>query len=350
MDLLHAVVASDFHFEKLKRLFPYDHIERQIREIEKIYVYAIEKGIKHLFIPGDISDTYKMQADTYIQMLALFKKYDGLIHTYYIGGNHDFSDVSKTSMDLFSVLLEGGFLKTFHLFLQPEQLKLDGVVVNMMPHPCLESLDSRKPCLNFAHVEYTGAIGDNGRPLKTSKEFKSPKCDYTISGHIHKYQHLKSKRAIYCGTPYQTNFGESLPKGFIEIKSGVERRKMRVQHRFVDNKPGIQLLTEQIETSKDFARLSTEPGIRYRLRVAEGVIVPDNLMLENPNIAQLWTDKGKLEMGSEAEQFESEMADMPQIDPMEGLAKVFKSNGFTKKDYQRGRSLVQEALAEIEAK
>lgn len=350
MGILHAVVASDFHFEKLKRLFPYDHIERQIREIEKIYVYAIEKGIKHLIIPGDISDTYKMQADTYIQMLALFKKYDGLIHTYYIGGNHDFSDISKTSMDLFSVLLQGGFLKTFHLYLQPEQIKLDGVIVNMHPHPSRESLDSRKAALNFAHVEYTGAIGDNGRPLKSSREFKSPKRDYTISGHIHKYQHLKSKRAIYCGNPYQTTFGEELPKGFIEIKAGIDQRKMRVQHRFVDNKPNIQLLTEQIASSKDFASLSTEPGIRYRLRVNEGVIVPENLMIDNPNIAQLWSDKGKLEASNEVEQFENDMADMPQIDPMEGLSTVFKSNGFTKKDYLRGRALVSEALAEIEAK
>lgn len=347
MATLHALVTSDWHFEKLKKLFPHDHIDRQIREIEKIYQYALEKGIKHVFIPGDISDTHKMNSETYMKMLLLFKKYDGIIHTYYTGGNHDYSDVTTTSMDLFQTILEGGYLETFHLFLQPEQIEVDGVLCNMMPHPAMESLPNKRPCLNFVHVEYTGAKGDNGRLLKSKHNFQSPKRDFNISGHIHQYQELTKRRAIYCGTPYQTNFGEALPKGFIEIRAGVKERKMVVKHRFIDNKPGFRLLTEEIGSTKDFAKLSTEPGIRYRLYLEEGVVVPSDLMIRNPNIVQVWHKNKNSKIATDVEQFRQETTELPQLNPTEGLAKVFKANGLKKSDYLVAKDMVKQALTEI---
>ena len=53
---LRALSTSDFHFEGLTKLFPHNHIQRQIQELTKIYDYALDNGIKHIFIPGDISD------------------------------------------------------------------------------------------------------------------------------------------------------------------------------------------------------------------------------------------------------------------------------------------------------
>lgn len=347
MATLHALVTSDWHFEKLKKLFPHDHIDRQIREIEKIYQYALEKGIKHVFIPGDISDTHKMNSETYMKMLLLFKKYDGIIHTYYTGGNHDYSDITTTSMDLFQTILDGGYLETFHLFLKPEQIEVDGVLCNMMPHPAMESLANKRPCLNFVHVEYTGAKGDNGRLLKSKHNFQSSKSDFNISGHIHQYQELVKRRAIYCGTPYQTNFGEALPKGFIEIRAGVKDLKMVVKHRFIDNKPGFRLLTEEIGSTKDFAKLSTEPGIRYRLYLEEGVVVPSDLMLRNPNIVQVWHKNKNSKISTDVEQFRQETTELPQLNPTEGLAKVFKANGLKKSDYLVAKDMVKQALTEI---
>jgi hypothetical protein len=289
-----------------------------------------------------------MEASTYIKMLQFFKKYDAHIKTYYTGGNHDYSDITKTSMDLLTVLLEGDYLKNFHLYLKPAQVEIDGIKVNMLPHPHLESIKSKRPCLNFVHVEYTGALGDNGRELRSKHEFVCPKRDYTISGHIHQYQHLKKRRAIYCGTPYQTTFGESLPKGFIEIKAKEVGGRIELKHKFIDNKPQFQLLTVHIESQKDFSLLSTEPGTRYRLYVAEGVVVPSDLMLSNPNIAQLWSSKaGKIKADTDAEQFALETKRLPSINPTEGLAKVFKSNGLNKKDYMAGKLLVKQALSEI---
>lgn len=347
--MLHAIVTSDWHLEKLKKLFPHDHIDRQLREIDKIYKYAIEHGIEHVIIPGDISDTYKMDADTYIKLISFFKKYDAHVKSYYIGGNHDFSDISKTSMDLLQILTDNDFFENFHLYLSPTQVDIEGIKVNMMNHPMRESIPHKRPCLNMVHVEYTGAIGDNGRMLKSHNEFKSPRKDFNISGHIHQYQHMEKRRVIYCGNPYQTNFGEALPKGFIEIKVRETGKKLEVKHRFVDNKPGFRLLTEHITSVKELAALSTEPGIRYRLYVDEGIVVPGDFMLNNPNVKQLWsTKKGqKVELESEVEAFIQDTAEIPTINPYDGLASVFKQSGRTKKEYLRGKDLLAEAMSEL---
>lgn len=347
--MLHAISTSDWHLEKLKKLYPHDHVERQLREIDKICKYAIKQGIQHVIIPGDISDTHKMEASTYIALISFLKKYDNVLNLYYTGGNHDFSDISKTSMDLLQILTDNGFFNNFKLFLTPEQLEIDGVVVNMMNHPEMEALPNKRPCLNMVHVEYTGAVGDNGRTLKSHKEFKSPRKDFNISGHIHQYQHLKKRRVIYNGSPYQTNFGESLPKGFIEFRAKEKEGKLAVQHRFVDNKPGFRLLTEHIETASQFAKLSTEPGIRYRIYTAEGVVVPENLMLSNPNIVQLWENKDgrAVKNNNELADFMEQTTDIPKIDPYKGLVGAFKSSGHTKSEYMRGKEMVREVISEL---
>lgn len=347
MATLHAVVSGDWHLEKLKKLFPHDHVDRQIREVEKIYQYCVERGIKHHIIAGDISDTHKMTPDTYIKMLTLFKKYDGLVHTYYIGGNHDFSDITTTSMDLFHAILEGGYLDTFHLFLKPKQIEIDGITCNMMPHPSMSSLEADVPCLNIVHVEYSGAKGDNGRVLKTKKNFQSPRCDYNISGHLHQHQSLPKQRVLYCGSPYQTNFGESLPKGFVEVKAGVKKGRMVVKHRFINNKPGFVFATEEIESTSQFASLSTEPGIRYRLYVDEGVVVPSDLMTRNPNIVQIWNRGKGAKSVLDVEHFRQETSELPQLKPTQGLAKILKDKGFKKSDYVKAKQMVHNALSEI---
>lgn len=347
--MLHTIVTSDWHLDKLAKLFPHDHVSRQLKDVEKIFKYAIENGIRHVIIPGDISDTHKMSADTQMQLLSLIKKYDPYLHIKYIGGNHDFSDITKTSMDLIKLITDNGFFENFQLYISPEQVEIDGIIVNMMNHPVMEALPNKRPCLNMVHVEYTGAIGDNGRTLKSSKEFKSPRRDYNVSGHIHQYQHMEKRRVLYCGSPYQTNFGEKLPKGFVDLKVRESKGKIQIKHKFVDNKPGFRLLTEHIESASELGKLSTEPGIRYRLYVDEGVIVPSDMMLRNPNIVQLWQSgsKKKVEIGNELENFVNQTTNIPKTNPLLGLSKQFKASGQTKRDWQKGVSLVKEALSEL---
>lgn len=197
--MLEALSTSDFHLEGMSKHF-LDATNRQLKEVDKIYQYAMSKGVQHIFWPGDLSDTPKMSFGTYMKLVMFLKKYDGIINTYYIGGNHDRSDVENTSCDLLKLLQSHGFFKSFRIFLEPEQDRIDGTLVNFCAWPCKESMSEKEGALNMAHVEYNGAIGDNGRKMKVNKDFASYKRDFTVSGHIHQYQHMKQQRVIFNGT------------------------------------------------------------------------------------------------------------------------------------------------------
>lgn len=346
--MLHAIAASDFHLEKLKRLFPTDHIERQLCELEKIYQYAIDNGIEHVFIPGDISDTAKMEIDTYIELVMFFKKYDDLVNTYYIGGNHDFSDISKTSMDLLKVLTTTGYFKRLHISLKPEQLEIEGVQCSFLPHPRKKGIKSARPCLNFAHVEYDGAVNDTGRKMRVKNEIKVSKKDFTISGHIHQYQYMENKRALFVGNPYQTTFGEALPKGFVEFRAKESKGKIDFKHKFIDNKPGFILQTITIEKQKDFAKLSDDRSIKYRLYIDNSLTIPEDLTVRFPNVMQIRDLAGKVLLEPEGdEEFTQDLQSIPQIDPLFGLKEVMKSEGFKKADYNSAIEIVHSVLSEL---
>ena len=345
--MLEAISTSDWHLDGLKNLFPTTHIDLQVHELDKIGKYAVDNGIKHIFVPGDICDTYSMSDEAYMALIRILKKYTPYLTWHYIAGNHDFSDIKKTSLDLLALLvLEGFFDDKVKLYTEPTQLKIGGIVVNMLPHPAEESIPHKKPCLNFAHVEYNGAIGDNGRKLRTKHELKVDPRDWTISGHIHKYQDLKEKRATYNGNPYQKNFGESLPKGFIHFKAKYKNGKLIFKHEFINNYPEFRLESKIIHKQEDFSDLERNDNILYRLYVDPDVIVPDNLRLEYPNIRQMWDSQGKkLKELESAEEFTQEFINMPKISPLKALTTQMKKDKFTKSDIKRAKSIISEAAS-----
>lgn len=348
MAVLEGIATSDWHFCGLAKHFP-DHIERQLHEIDKVYQYAIANGVRHVFVPGDISDTPHMPYEVYIALVLFLKKYDGMIHTHYIPGNHDFSDVKKTSMDLLHVLAEENFFETFHLYMTHTRKKIEGCRVNFLPYPFNEAPESSKPALNFSHVEYNGAINDTGRKMRIKDEFIQNPGDFNISGHIHQYQYLKSKRALYCGNPFQKNFGESLPKGFVHFKAHSGAEKVSLRHKFVNNKPDFQFVNVTIESRDDFAKLSESDAYRYKLWLAPGVEIPRDLRLKFPNITG-----GIFDLESKSQAKDIEMAEKALVDPnankvdlMFGLKDYLRSEGFKKKEIKSARSIVKQAANEL---
>jgi hypothetical protein len=129
------------------------------------------------------------------------------------------------------------------------------------------------------------ANGDNGRPLRTSHEVEVDKRDFTIGGHIHLQQFLKSKRLLLNGSPYQKNFGESLPKGFVEFKARYHKGKLEVIHEFKNQVQKFIFETKLISTQQEFSTLSKSRYTRYRLLVEEGVIIPADLRIRYPHRA-----------------------------------------------------------------
>tara|TARA_B100000700_G_scaffold88627_1_gene99984 strand:- start:102980 stop:104047 length:1068 start_codon:yes stop_codon:yes gene_type:complete len=345
---LEAIATSDWHFMGLAKHFP-NHVERTIYELDKIYQYAVANGIPYVLVPGDISDTPHMPYEVYIALVLFLKKYDGLVETHYIPGNHDFSDVKKTSMDLLSVLQQNQFFESFHLHMGHTEIELEDVPINFLPYPWNEAPASDIPHLNFSHISYNGAIGDNGRKIRVKDEFIQNPGDFNISGHIHQYQYMESKRALYCGNPFQKNFGEKLPKGFVHFKAKLKDERIAFKHKFVDNKPDFRLINMNIESREDFARLSDSDSIRYKLWLAAGVEIPKDLRLRFPNITGGIFDLDSKVRAQDREEVKTLIQDPSanQVDLMYGLKDYMKGAGFKKRDYQEARSLVKQAANEL---
>lgn len=343
--MLEAIATSDWHLNGLNKHFINGN-ERILHEVDKIYQYAIKNGVKYVIVPGDISDTPDMGFDAYIALVIFLKKYDGIIETHYIAGNHDFSDIDKTSMDLLQVLVENGFFKSFHLHLNPLKTKLEGIPVNFLPYPRLETLSSKKGALNFAHVEYTGAIGDNGRTLKTKHELQTIEKDFTISGHIHQYQTVPKKRAIYCGNPFQKNFGEALPKGFIHFKASSKNGSIEVKHKFVDNRPSFILQNIDIENISDLKKLKSDDNVRYKLRVGADIVLPSDILLQYPNITGgIFYASGK--KASIEEDLKELVVKQSKVNLETGLKRFLSAQGFDKRMINEARSMVKEAKNQL---
>jgi DNA repair exonuclease SbcCD nuclease subunit len=201
----------------------------------------------------------------------------------------------------------------------------------------------------FAHIETVGAIGDNGLPLKMKEDtlIRQP-GDFVISGHIHQYQHLKKKRLVYCGSPYQKNFGESLPKGFIEFEAKYVSGDLKVSHTFVNSKPGFTLETVIVKQEDDWNLLNDDPSRRYKVLVDRAeVVIPKNLTTRYPNIVMIngIDTTTKVEMNRDGTEDTVTSKNLPKISMRTGLVSYLKNSGLSRAQRDMGRELVEQAIS-----
>lgn len=346
--MLRALFTSDWHLGALHSHFGEQALEMQLKEVEKIYQAAIAQGINHLFVLGDLSDTPTLSEQAMIGLLRILLAYDKHITTYYLAGNHDFAQKGKTALDLLAMLRKEDFLNNFHLYLSPEQSRIEKVHINFLSYPATRSLTEKravKGSLNLAHVELKGALGDNSLPLKTKTSFLAHPLDGTISGHIHLHQFLRKHNFLYCGSPYQKNFGEKLPKGYLIAEIGYVRNKIAFRYQFHNLKPHFELRELFIKDLKALQGISRNPHHRYKLYVQDDLLLPADLTLTYPNIHKI--------IGLHKPN--SELLDLMQlaqkeaqvISPLTGLRSFLLQRGFSKKERQKAKILVQNALKTI---
>lgn len=347
--MLEAIVTSDWHFDGLRNHFPLNHAKIVGTEVSRVYQYAVEHGIKHVFVPGDIADSYKISPDSVQELLGILATYDSQVTTYYMKGNHDHGDVNSTSLDIFKSMAQFKMLKNFHVITDRSIMEIDGVTINFCAFPHKELLPTNRPSINFIHQDIDGAVGDTGRVLRVKNEIDLDTRSFTFGGHIHKHQYIKSKNLVLVGNLYQKTFGESGEKGFVVFKAKYKDKKLKVNWNYIPQVPRFKLETVSIDTQEDFSKLKAVKNIRYRLYVADGVVVPLNLRRDIPNIDQIWEYTGKKIKHTEeiADKLSQEVKDIPKIDPTLGLKDYFKANGLKKNDYALAATKVQHALARL---
>lgn len=346
--MLHGIATSDWHLDALKSHFPADHVERQMVMIEKIYKYAIENDIQHVFVNGDIFDSSTSPISTCIALLRLFSKYKKYVTTHILAGNHDWADVRKTALDFMHDIISLKLLKNVYVYKQFENKTISDININFIPFGTEKYSPSNEASLNFLHQTVKGAVGDNGRKLKVGENaFKSRKKDFCFLGHVHSYQVLAKSRMVYSGAPYQKTFGEDVQKGFVEFKATMKGDELHVIQRYVPLKQEFELRTVLIEKQKDFQKLSNSYNVRLRLViVGEDVVVPSDLTTTHSNIATVINAKGErvTESDSSVKLNRDRVASIPKINPTKGLATLLKAHGHSKKEIKLAKKIVEESL------
>ena len=346
--MLHGISTSDWHLGGMNRVLP-SPVEWMMEEIRKPYKYALENGIKHVFVPGDISDTHVMDSHTFINLLTLLLTYDDHVKTWYIRGNHDVAHKYKTSLDALEFMSNNGFFKNFRIFSSPKVVGIDGVSVGFVPFPGT-GVKAKRPPLLFSHVEEPGAVGDNGYPLKC-KESKIARTrgDFMISGHIHQYQSLESRRTLYNGSLYQKNFGEPLPKGFVDFTADYAEGKVDVHHEFINSKPNFELRTVKIKCSEDWGKIKDDPSLRYKVLIDKesGVIVPKDIALTRPNIVYMTGVDSLVKVKDVQDMEGNSLASLPKFNPVKGLRAYLEKAGLDPHLVHQGIKMSKEAWKHI---
>jgi DNA repair exonuclease SbcCD nuclease subunit len=340
---LNAVFTSDWHIGGLQKVLK-NPLPYQIKEIEKAYIYAQKHSIDQVIVPGDLCHTPNMKEDELLALLTLLLKYDGYITTHYILGNHDVESVKKTSLDLLSSLVDAGLFKTFHIYKKPTVKIIKGVTVAFMPFPHLEVPKTDKPPLVVAHIEIVGALGDNGRKMKGGHEMIRQTGDFIVSGHLHLHQYIKSKRALFIGTPYQTNFGESLPKGFVNLTAKYVKGQLKVAYEFVKTKPNFTLETKVIGSNEEWSDLSEH--VRYKLLLTEGITIPKDIMVKLQNIVSI-TGINKNVFNKEEYSATEIATDLPTFSITTGLKAYLKASGCDTNHIKKAQRIAKEAASTL---
>lgn len=339
-----CVFITDWHFNKLGRFFA-DHLKRQKKAIRKGFLYALENGIKNVIVGGDISEDPVLDGPALTALFEILAEFDGKLNIYIILGNHDFAHVEENSLQPLIVLCRTKNFKTIRVYDKPTHVVIDGVDFNMLPYPFVAKDKVYKGVsVNVAHLEWVGAMRDNGKSKITEgytvnvKGKTENEKDFWLIGHLHTKQYLPVCRVLYSGTQFQTNFGENADKSFVDVTFQKKGKELKVDWQFIDADPGFVLENLKIETTADLAKVEKSRSHLYKLWTAPGVKVPKNFLIEYPNVIDLKSSvKGGIEETDEAN-----VADLPTIGLTDGLRDRLKARGFKKADRNRAFEILKE--------
>ena len=341
-NLFEFVTVGDAHLDKLENLFPANHLELQVAEIDKVYKYAIKKGVPNVVWLGDVAHKERLTEESRIALYSILTRYDGLVNTYIILGNHDVAREGFHSLQFFVKLYETGKFKSVHIFKAGTQLVLNKVPVNFLPYPLTKALPYDGPCdktLNFAHLERPGAKRDNGMLIQKGDGVRQKDDNVWVIGHLHTPQKLGL--TWYSGTLFQTNFGESLPKSFLHARVRNVKGLLKWKIVEIPNDPAFKLINLKIESKSDLKKIDDNPLHLYKLFIKKGVQIDYDLASKHKNLYNTPTTYSN----------EKELVEQQEVVELEinhsltdGLRQELRDRGANKWQRRRAKALVADIL------
>ena len=229
-----------------------DHDDMVAREVTRVLRQAKKKGVKHVFLYGDLCEGTRMSYDAQLALLKILRQ-DFEFHI--ILGNHDlFAEDPTLGHSL--QLIQEFIMPNVHVYTEPTVKKIEGAWVNFLPWPFTDFDDK---CLNVFHNYVKGAKTDSGRKIESGNASKAS----AVGGHIH--TNHKVRNTHYSGTLYQTNFGESKDKFYHLIEYDGSWNITNVPF-----KPEYTLHTVEVSTKKQLHALPRSEKDLVRLILVDG--------------------------------------------------------------------------------
>lgn len=253
-----------------------------IGENEKVLAWARERGINNVIQSGDVCDSPRMSYEAQIAASTFFSRNDDMNFHVYLGNHDMYGETPRSghSLQLLKLLYSKPNVK---FYTKPATIDMDGACVRFLPYPH-EDFDPR--ALNFFHKEVYGSKGDSGREMKDDKLTKTKAV--VAAGHLHTAHRIRN--TYYCGTLYQTNFGESLPKYFHHINFNTPAD---YSIDLVEHEPTYKLHTVILKTRDDLALIPRGQHNLVKLVIQDGADVSASDYADFSNIAVLKNFKTK---------------------------------------------------------
>ena len=234
MKILHT---ADWHVGSGRRFLKHltDHLEREKQVVGEILALIKREQPDVVIIAGDLFDNGNPTHDERLIVANFFR--DVSVPVVAISGNHDTPGrvgTTETNINWLVALSD----KLGHVVKDsPTAVLAYGAWWLCLPYGGWNQADlnllvawllskipasNTKPVVALAHEFFCGATTETGFVGKGKKHPKVPEdpaITYWALGDIHNQQNL-GPTIWYCGTPYQKDFGESLPKGVLMVKPG----------------------------------------------------------------------------------------------------------------------------------
>jgi DNA repair exonuclease SbcCD nuclease subunit len=339
---MRGVFIGDLHKDRLKKLFGEKSNALQIEEIRKPLEYALEKGIRTVIFGGDVCEREVMSYDAHLRLIELIVEYGHKrkLDIHIILGNHDFAEDGTHSLLILELMAKLGLLKC-HIYTKPKQVALEEIPFTFLPFPH-KKMASKVATVNIGHFEVKGSMRDNGSRSKSDHVIKRDQ-NLWLLGHLHTSQQ-PFPNVYFSGTLYQLNFGESLPKGWVDF-SVKHTKSGKLVHGvdLIRNDPAFKLFSLNIETARDLRKIKPNPLYQYSLFVHEGVELPENVRIEYPNIAQLsgYKTKRELEALQQNTMLPIDQQTLKEVSIFYGLKENLRKQGATSDQVARAMKLVR---------
>jgi hypothetical protein len=146
---------------------------------------------------------------------------------------------------------------------------IDGVKVVFLPYPITTT--KQKNAVVVGHFSTKGAMRDNNTRMPGKH---TPDSNFYVLGHLHTYQ--EGANYLFVGTPYQTNWSESIERSVSHLKA---KSASVVKHKRVFLPTTFELRQANVGDAIENAE-----HIRYRLHTTIKDTVPSDFLVNNPSV------------------------------------------------------------------